>query len=263
MEGLIADLGPPQPFYPLGVSVPTYVANTMSTSVLLSIFAAGCGSLFLPTYVFATRSRPGISLGEVLIAFWWVLCGFIHFFFEGYFSLNHFDMAGRNDLFGQMWKEYAMSDSRYMTRDPFVVCMETVTAVLWGPLSWFIAYAVVDARRSRTVERTTELTPSLSKAGLSPPIRVAMDGAVGVVSEPRGAAGEARRGEARRGMWKGGEGRRRTLMRRDAAKRADVERGWRAEAIGAERGRLYPRLNQFMNVPVWNQPAEERAHRFE
>lgn len=117
-------------------------------------------------------------------------------------------MAGRNDLFGQMWKEYAMSDSRYMTRDPFVVCMETVTAVLWGPLSWFIAYAVVDARRSRTVERTTELTPSLSKAGLSPPIRVAMDGAVGVVSEPRGAAGEARRGEARRGMWKGGEGRR-------------------------------------------------------
>ncbi|GAB0134517.1 hypothetical protein EsDP_00002884 [Epichloe bromicola] len=62
---------------------------------------------------------------------------------SGYFSLNHLDMAGRNDLFGQLWKEYAMSDSRYMTQDPFVVCMETVTAVLWGPLSWFIAYAVV------------------------------------------------------------------------------------------------------------------------
>lgn len=33
------------------------------------------------------------------------------------------------DLFGQLWKEYAMSDSRYLTSDPFVLCMETVTAV--------------------------------------------------------------------------------------------------------------------------------------
>ncbi|GAB0134518.1 hypothetical protein EsDP_00002885 [Epichloe bromicola] len=48
---------------------------------------------------------------------------------------------------------------------------------------------LVDARRSRTVERTMELTPSLSKAGLSP-MRAAT-GAVGVVSEPRGAGGEA------------------------------------------------------------------------
>lgn len=38
-------------------------------------------------------------------------------------------MAGMGDLFGQLWKEYALSDSRYMTRDPFVICMETSTAV--------------------------------------------------------------------------------------------------------------------------------------
>ncbi|CAL3965508.1 unnamed protein product, partial [Diplocarpon coronariae] len=31
-------------------------------------------------------------------------------------------------LFGQLWKEYALSDSRYLTSDPFVLCMETVTA---------------------------------------------------------------------------------------------------------------------------------------
>ena len=52
-------------------------------------------------------------------------------------------MASKMDLFGQLWKEYSLSDSRYMTQDPFVVCMETVTAVLWGPLSFFIAYAVL------------------------------------------------------------------------------------------------------------------------
>ena len=38
-------------------------------------------------------------------------------------------MPARQDPFGQMWKEYAYSDSRYMTSDAFVLCMETVTAV--------------------------------------------------------------------------------------------------------------------------------------
>ena len=55
--------------------------------------------------------------------------GCIHLFFEGYFALNHARMAGMQDLFGQLWKEYALSDSRYLTSDPFVLCMETVTAV--------------------------------------------------------------------------------------------------------------------------------------
>ncbi|KAK2606318.1 hypothetical protein QQS21_003249 [Conoideocrella luteorostrata] len=145
MDGPIADLGP-HPYYPLGVSIPTYVANTMNAGVLVSIFAAGCGIIFLPTYLAATKSRPGISFGEILIVFWWVLCGFIHFFFEGYFSYNHFDMASKGDLFGQLWKEYSLSDSRYMTQDPFVVCMETVTAVFWGPLSFCIAYSIIKDR---------------------------------------------------------------------------------------------------------------------
>ena len=57
--------------------------------------------------------------------------GTIHFFFEGYFAFNHTRMAPATDIFGQMWKEYANSDSRYLTSDPFVLCMETVTAV--GP----------------------------------------------------------------------------------------------------------------------------------
>lgn len=38
-------------------------------------------------------------------------------------------MPRRLDLLGQMWKEYAKADSRYMTMEPFVLCMETVTAV--------------------------------------------------------------------------------------------------------------------------------------
>lgn len=55
--------------------------------------------------------------------------GTIHFFFEGYFALNHTRMGAAQDLFGQLWKEYALSDSRYLTSDPFVLCMESITAV--------------------------------------------------------------------------------------------------------------------------------------
>jgi cholestenol Delta-isomerase len=61
--------------------------------------------------------------------------GTIHFFFEGYFAVNHHRMPSQQDLFGQLWKEYAYSDSRYMTSDPFVLCMESITAVSLHPYS--------------------------------------------------------------------------------------------------------------------------------
>lgn len=43
--------------------------------------------------------------------------------------LNHRRVAGARDLFGQLWKEYSLADSRYLTSDTFLVCMESVTAV--------------------------------------------------------------------------------------------------------------------------------------
>jgi cholestenol delta-isomerase len=55
--------------------------------------------------------------------------GCIHFFFEGYFAYNFRRMGGMQDLFGQLWKEYSLSDSRYLTQDAFVLCMESITAV--------------------------------------------------------------------------------------------------------------------------------------
>lgn len=49
---------------------------------------------------------------------------------------NHHRMGSRTDLFGQLWKEYALSDSRYLTSDPFVLCMETITAVRSSTYHW-------------------------------------------------------------------------------------------------------------------------------
>lgn len=58
-------------------------------------------------------------------------------------------MGSRTDLFGQLWKEYSLSDSRYMIRDSFVVCMESVTAYLWGPLSFLCAYYIIQGHSLR------------------------------------------------------------------------------------------------------------------
>lgn len=63
-------------------------------------------------------------------------------FFEGYFFLNFRRMGSMQDLFGQLWKEYSLSDSRYQTQNAFVLCMETITAVCWGPLSFIVAYMI-------------------------------------------------------------------------------------------------------------------------
>lgn len=42
---------------------------------------------------------------------------------------NFRTLGGSRHLFGQLWKEYSLSDSRYLTKDPFVLCMESITAV--------------------------------------------------------------------------------------------------------------------------------------
>jgi cholestenol delta-isomerase len=80
--------------------------------------------------------------------------------------LNHDRMVSAQDFFGQLWKEYALSDSRYLTSDTLVLCMETVTVVsissreicsvmlimpqlLWGPLCFGVAYSILYNRSLR------------------------------------------------------------------------------------------------------------------
>jgi len=117
------------PYYPLEVEIVGYLANQWSTVKLLAIFSAGIAAIFSCTYAMVKRTRPNASRADYAAILWFVLCGCIHSFFEGYFAYNFRHMGGANDLFGQLWKEYALSDSRYLTQDAFVLCMETVTAV--------------------------------------------------------------------------------------------------------------------------------------
>lgn len=51
--------------------------------------------------------------------------------FTGHFVRNHRTLASLTDFISQEWKEYAKSDSRYLHSDPFILAVETITAV--GP----------------------------------------------------------------------------------------------------------------------------------
>ncbi|KAK2026384.1 emopamil binding protein [Colletotrichum zoysiae] len=134
---------PIHPYSPAGAALPGYVANTLSANELRAIFAAGSAVILGSTYRIVKRTRPDLPGGEVATALWFTLSAFIHLFFEGYFSYNQAGMPASVHVFGQLWKEYSLSDSRYLTQDSFIVCMETVTAVCWGPLSFACAYCVV------------------------------------------------------------------------------------------------------------------------
>lgn len=110
---------------------------------LLGVFFGACTLLFSTTYVLAKRIQPTLSKGELLTIMWFVLSGAIHIFFEGYYAANYATLGSKQTLLGQMWKEYAFSDSRYLTKNSFVLCVESITALFWGPGSLLVAGLVV------------------------------------------------------------------------------------------------------------------------
>ncbi|KAL5430872.1 hypothetical protein PMIN07_009771 [Paraphaeosphaeria minitans] len=142
MEALREKLpvSPKHPYFPPESPIVGYLANEYNTVELVSLFAAGCAVVFSLAFVTVKKLRPTVPVSDLTTIMWFVLCGFIHLFFEGYYAYNFRTIGGHQDLFGQLWKEYALSDSRYLTADSsFVLCMESITAAFWGPLSFLTA----------------------------------------------------------------------------------------------------------------------------
>jgi cholestenol Delta-isomerase len=54
------------------------------------------------------------------------------------------------DVFAQLWKEYALSDSRYLTSNTFVLAAEGLTVILLAPLSYLMVYLIIKSSPYRT-----------------------------------------------------------------------------------------------------------------
>lgn len=92
----------PHPYYPTEVEITGYLVNEYGVPMLLATFACGCTVIFAGTYLGVTRIRREIPTSELLTVLWFVLCGFIHTFFEGYYVYNFRAMGGMQDIFGQV-----------------------------------------------------------------------------------------------------------------------------------------------------------------
>ena len=71
------------PYYPLDANIAGYVANESTVLSLLGSFVAGCAAIFGLTYLAVKRVNPRLPTTELITVMWFVLCGCIHFFFEG------------------------------------------------------------------------------------------------------------------------------------------------------------------------------------
>ncbi|KAK3581259.1 hypothetical protein CHS0354_032985 [Potamilus streckersoni] len=134
------------PYFPRELNIPNYIPNSSSIVELLGIFFGLAAVVLLGTWVYTTRRKFPIT--DRLKLCWFVMCGFIHLILEGYFSLFHASLAGKSSYLAQMWKEYGKGDSRYITSETFIVCMESITAFIDGPLCFLTAAAFLSRRPS-------------------------------------------------------------------------------------------------------------------
>ncbi|CAG8462156.1 10847_t:CDS:2 [Ambispora gerdemannii] len=166
VENIIQNTLPSHPYYPTNLELPNYTEPTLSMTTILAAFISVLSLLIFTSLIIISSSKNysnkvqnhakssnkhKVSTKNKIIFTWFVICGFIHTFFEGYFAAFYQTIQQDNALFAQMWKEYALSDSRYLTSDPFVVNMERITSTLWGPLSFTTALAIYQNWPSRYV----------------------------------------------------------------------------------------------------------------
>jgi cholestenol delta-isomerase len=149
------------PYFPQDAIIPGYAPNTTPLLNILAAFGGIIGVFVLGSVTLATWYSPALKRADQLTVAWFALCafrflswgsfplraplfstlhltdqrlgGFLHLFFEGYFVLNHAIIPSSQSLFAQLWKEYALSDSRYLTSDPFMLCIESLTVVCLLP----------------------------------------------------------------------------------------------------------------------------------
>ncbi|KFH43222.1 3-beta-hydroxysteroid-Delta(8),Delta(7)-isomerase-like protein [Hapsidospora chrysogenum ATCC 11550] len=128
------------PYYPLDAVIANYVPNSSPTLLIVTAFGAMAGLAVVAAYHLTSANARFI---DRFAASWFALCAFSHVAFEGYYLYHRSEIAGMNTLFAQLWKEYTLSDSRYLTLDVFTVCVEAITVFAWGPLSLLTLLAII------------------------------------------------------------------------------------------------------------------------
>ena len=78
------------PFFPTTILVPDYIPQSLSTFSLLTIFSVGLAGIIHSSRVLLWAHQPHLTAGENWTATWFILCGFIHTFFEGKYISHYY-----------------------------------------------------------------------------------------------------------------------------------------------------------------------------
>ncbi|KAH8837199.1 hypothetical protein MCOR27_011380 [Pyricularia oryzae] len=137
------------PYFPEDASIPDFVSNDKSLTDIVLPFAGTITCILAASAILSKRINPSLSLTDLGQVCWFVLSGYLHLFFEGYLILNYERVANSNELFAQLWKEYSLSDSRYLTANTFVISIETITVLFWGPCCIATAFCIATRHNLR------------------------------------------------------------------------------------------------------------------
>ncbi|KAF2665690.1 EBP domain protein [Microthyrium microscopicum] len=137
------------PYYPPDIALPNYVPNDKHPLLLIAVLALWAVSIISSAWWIIGFLQPTLSVRDRRISVWFVMCGILHIGFEGYYVCNARTITSQQTIWAQLWKEYSLSDSRYLLVDYKVICLEAITVLFWGPLSLLTAYWTVkhDTRR--------------------------------------------------------------------------------------------------------------------
>lgn len=134
------------PYYPLGLELPGVQPLVMPFEKILAVFFTACGMALAAGWYMTGRAKF-LSTGERSMACWFLCSGLIHLFVEGTVVLNSkFYQDTSGNILNEIWKEYSKADSRYATRDDFVISMEAVTAFIEGPGCLLIVWGLLKAK---------------------------------------------------------------------------------------------------------------------
>ncbi|KAK9827057.1 hypothetical protein WJX74_004913 [Apatococcus lobatus] len=134
------------PYFPTSQQFSGYATPAVSLLFLLGTFFAGVAILLFTAWCITGH----LAKTERLTLCWFTLCGIIHFVVEGAVVVcPSFYTSTDGNFLMEIWKEYAKADSRYASRDSFVISMETITAFVEGPLCFVIMYGIFKKRSWR------------------------------------------------------------------------------------------------------------------
>ncbi|KAK3773685.1 hypothetical protein RRG08_001415 [Elysia crispata] len=137
------------PYYPRNLKLPHYIANDRSGAEILTLFAAVVAVVAIVTWIITGQRAQKFCILRRLVLCWFMICAFIHIVVEGYYAVYHATLAGHKTILGELWKEYSRGDSRYLTSDTCVLCVESVTALFDGPLAFITFFAFMKGSNHR------------------------------------------------------------------------------------------------------------------